>query len=96
MTDVSSVLTDAEESCALLIRLLCWVQVYTCGPCGGAGGSERNMGADPGTHILKVMVRHGLAVDAIRILYRRDGRDEWTDWWGGRGGQLSEVKCPKP
>ncbi|URD96658.1 UDP-glucoronosyl and UDP-glucosyl transferase [Musa troglodytarum] len=65
--------------------------VYTCGPCGGAGGGERDMGADPGTRILKVMVRHGLAVDAIRIMYRRDGRDEWTDWWGGRGGQLAEI-----
>ncbi|KAJ8512409.1 hypothetical protein OPV22_002843 [Ensete ventricosum] len=67
------------------------VVVYTSGPCGGVGGSVRDMGADPGTRIVKVMVRHGLAVDAIRILYQRDGRDEWTDWWGGRGGQLSEI-----
>ncbi|RRT40081.1 hypothetical protein B296_00047507, partial [Ensete ventricosum] len=81
------VIVSMEEDQSFKIRH--WV--YTSGPCGGVGGSVRDMGADPGTRIVKVMVRHGLAVDAIRILYQRDGRDEWTDWWGGRGGQLSEI-----
>ncbi|THU73495.1 hypothetical protein C4D60_Mb04t23470 [Musa balbisiana] len=65
--------------------------VYVSGPCGGAGGSERDMVVDPGTRILKVMLRHGLAVDAIRIMYHRDGCNGWTGWWGGSGGQLSEI-----
>ncbi|URD95865.1 Jacalin, partial [Musa troglodytarum] len=66
-------------------------QVYVSGPCGGAGGSERDMAVGPDTIILKVMLRHGLAVDAIRIMYHHGGCDGWTGWWGGGGGQLSEI-----
>ncbi|CAD5174933.1 unnamed protein product [Musa acuminata subsp. malaccensis] len=65
--------------------------VYVSGPCGGAGGSERDMGVGPDTRILKVMLRHGLAVNAIRIMYHHDGCNGWTGWWGGTGGQLSEI-----
>uniref|UniRef100_A0ACD6AJ50 Uncharacterized protein n=1 Tax=Avena sativa TaxID=4498 RepID=A0ACD6AJ50_AVESA len=41
--------------------------------------------------VVKVVVRHGDTVDAISVLYERNGREEWTDLWGGQGGTLSEI-----
>ncbi|CAD5176229.1 unnamed protein product [Musa acuminata subsp. malaccensis] len=61
------------------------------GPCGGGGGGQRDMDISAGNRILKVQLRHGHAIDAIKIMYRRNGGDVWTDQWGGGGGQMSEF-----
>ncbi|KAJ8513697.1 hypothetical protein OPV22_004131 [Ensete ventricosum] len=49
------------------------------------------MDISAGNRILKVQLRHGVAIDAIKIMYRRNGADVWTDQWGGGGGQFSEF-----
>lgn len=65
------------------------------GPCGGGGGDTREMDMGGVNRIIRVVVRHGDAVDAMSVLYERDGREEWTDLGGGRGGALSEI-CLHP
>ncbi|THU74712.1 hypothetical protein C4D60_Mb04t36280 [Musa balbisiana] len=64
---------------------------YLLGPCGGNGGGQRDMDISAGNRILKVQLRHGHAIDAIQIMYRRNGADVWTGQWGGGGGQFSEF-----
>jgi hypothetical protein len=58
------------------------------GPCGGNGGSNRDMDMRGINRIVKV---HGHAVDAISFQYERNGVKEWSGDWGGSGGVLSEV-----
>lgn len=62
------------------------------GPCGGGGGHDRDMDMRGVNRVVKLVVRHGDTVDAISVLYERNGREEWTDLWGGQGGTLSEVR----
>ncbi|KAF3339073.1 jacalin-related lectin 19-like protein [Carex littledalei] len=61
------------------------------GPCGGAGGSAKDMDITGITRIVKVSVRHGWAIDALTVLFLRNGKEESTDRWGGGGGSLSEF-----
>jgi hypothetical protein len=65
--------------------------VVRMGPCGGGGGHDRDMDMRGVNRVVKVVVRHGDTVDAISVLYERNGREEWTDLWGGQGGTLAEV-----
>ena len=52
------------------------------GPCGGPGGDR----------IVKVILWHAGAVDAISVSYERGGRIEQTEYWGKpEGRQRSEV-----
>ena len=32
-----------------------------------------------------------MAVHGLSVLYERGGRQEWTDLWGGPGGELAEI-----
>ncbi|KAK1603529.1 hypothetical protein QYE76_000100 [Lolium multiflorum] len=64
--------------------------VVRMGPCGGGGGHDRDMDMRGVNRVVKVVVRHGDTVDAISVLYERNGREEWTDLWGGQGGTLAE------
>ncbi|KAL5220366.1 hypothetical protein ABZP36_025079 [Zizania latifolia] len=70
--------------------------VIRMGPCGGAGGHPRDMDMRGVRRVVKVVVRHGDAMDAMSVLYERNGREEWTDLWGGRGDALSEPPASVP
>uniref|UniRef100_A0A0E0IES8 Jacalin-type lectin domain-containing protein n=1 Tax=Oryza nivara TaxID=4536 RepID=A0A0E0IES8_ORYNI len=70
------------SSSAVLVRM---------GPCGGDGGGARDMDMRGVGRVVRVAVRHGAAVDAMSVLYERNGHEEWTDLWGGPGGTLSEI-----
>ncbi|XP_073009081.1 jacalin-related lectin 3-like [Typha latifolia] len=61
------------------------------GPSGGSGGGAREMNVDGVSRINKLIVRHGAAIDAIRIMFERNGQPEWTPMWGGSGGGFTEV-----
>ncbi|VAI43403.1 unnamed protein product [Triticum turgidum subsp. durum] len=65
------------------------------GPCGGGGGKPWKMDMRGVNRIIKVVVRHGAAVDAMSVLYERDGQKEKTKLWGGSGGKRSEI-CLEP
>ncbi|WVZ92060.1 hypothetical protein U9M48_038155, partial [Paspalum notatum var. saurae] len=65
--------------------------VVRMGPCGGCGGGARDVDTRGVDRVVKVVVRHGDAVDAVSVLYQRGGRQEWTDLWGGPGGELAEI-----
>uniref|UniRef100_A0A0E0CEC2 Jacalin-type lectin domain-containing protein n=1 Tax=Oryza meridionalis TaxID=40149 RepID=A0A0E0CEC2_9ORYZ len=65
--------------------------VVRMGPCGGDGGGGRDMDMRGVGRVVRVAVRHGAAVDAMSVLYERNGHEEWTDLWGGPGGTLSEI-----
>uniref|UniRef100_A0ACD5TSB2 Uncharacterized protein n=1 Tax=Avena sativa TaxID=4498 RepID=A0ACD5TSB2_AVESA len=65
------------------------------GPCGGDGGGSWKVDVRGISRIVKVRVRHAAAVDAIAVMYERDGRKEWTKRWGGSGGKRSEI-CLQP
>ena len=62
------------------------------GPCGGGGGHDRDMDMRGVNRVVKVVVRHGDTVDAISVLYERNGREEWTASGGSRGGNPSRRK----
>lgn len=64
------------------------------GPCGGAGGSAKDMDITGTTRIVKVSVLHGWAIDALTVRFLRNGREESTGQWGGQGGTLTEVQQP--
>ncbi|XP_072954510.1 agglutinin alpha chain-like [Typha angustifolia] len=61
------------------------------GPSGGSGGGAREMNVDGVSRINKLIVRHGGAIDAIRIMFERNGQPEWTPMWGGSGGGFTEI-----
>ncbi|XP_078150585.1 uncharacterized protein LOC144545884 [Carex rostrata] len=61
------------------------------GPCGGAGGSAKDMDITGTTRIVKVGVRHGWAIDALTVRFLRNGCEESTGRWGGQGGTLTEF-----
>jgi hypothetical protein len=61
------------------------------GPCGGPGGSAQNMDITGISRIVKVSIRHGDAIDAIKVCFERNGTIQCTDLWGGQGGTLDEV-----
>ncbi|KAJ4773121.1 Mannose-binding lectin superfamily protein [Rhynchospora pubera] len=66
-------------------------QVVKLGPCGGGGGSEKNMDSSSITRIVKISVRHGVAIDNFAVRFVRNGREESTEQWGGQGGNLTEF-----
>lgn len=70
------------------------MQLIKMGPCGGDGGSPRDMDTRGVTRIAKIAVRSGHTIDAVSILYERNGIPEWSSLWGGRGGSFNEV-CNK-
>jgi hypothetical protein len=41
--------------------------------------------------VVRVAVRHADAVHAVYVLYERGGRQQWTDLWGGPGGELRPL-----
>uniref|UniRef100_A0ACD5VEG7 Uncharacterized protein n=1 Tax=Avena sativa TaxID=4498 RepID=A0ACD5VEG7_AVESA len=65
--------------------------VTKMGPCGGGGGTNRDMDIRGVDRIVKVLVRHGHAIDAISYQYERNGVEERSEYWGGSGGALSEI-----
>ncbi|RLN05316.1 hypothetical protein C2845_PM13G23220 [Panicum miliaceum] len=69
--------------------------VVRMGPCGGGGGGARDVDTRGVDRVARVAVRHGDAVHAVSVLYERGRRQEWTDLWGGPGGELAEI-CLRP
>jgi hypothetical protein len=61
------------------------------GPCGGGGGNAWKMEMRGVNRIVKVVVRHGAAVDAMSVFYEQEGQEKKTKLWGGTGGKRSEV-----
>lgn len=61
------------------------------GPCSGGGGDVWEMDVRGVGRIVKVVLWHSGAVDAISMVYERDGREEQTRHWGKPEGQRSEV-----
>jgi hypothetical protein len=61
------------------------------GPCGGSGGHAWKMDMRGVNRLLKVVVRHGCAIDGMSVLYEQDGQEEESKLWGGTGGKRSEV-----
>ncbi|CAM0885111.1 unnamed protein product [Alopecurus aequalis] len=72
--------------------------VVKMGPCGGGGGYAWKMDTHGVNRIVRVVVHHGSAVDAMSVLYERDGQAEETKHWGGTGGKRSEIThfCEQP
>ncbi|KAJ3688538.1 hypothetical protein LUZ61_017702 [Rhynchospora tenuis] len=66
-------------------------QVVKLGPCGGGGGSEKNMDSNGITRIVKISIRHGAAIDGFAVRFLRNDREESTEQWGGQGGNLTEF-----
>jgi hypothetical protein len=65
--------------------------VVKMGPCGGGGGNAWKMDMCGINRIVKVVVRHGTAVDAMSVFYEQEGKEKKTKLWGGTGGKSSEV-----
>ncbi|WOL05843.1 hypothetical protein Cni_G14574 [Canna indica] len=67
--------------------------MVTLGPSGNSSGANESMPARPDTQIIKIIIRHVDVICAIRILYRCNGKDEWTKWWGDKKDTqlLSEI-----
>ncbi|XP_072988750.1 protein GOS9-like [Typha latifolia] len=63
--------------------------VVKVGKWGGNGGNPFDTGA--ATRLLDIRVRHGGAIDAIQIMYMKDGKIQWTPQYGGNGGVLTEI-----
>lgn len=61
------------------------------GPCGGHGGSNRDMDTRGVNRIVQVLIRHAHVIDAFSFLYERNGAEEWSKNWGGDGGRLDAV-----
>lgn len=66
--------------------------VVKMGPCGGSGGNAWKMDMRGVNRIFRVVVRHGCAVDAMSVLYEREGQEEESKLWGGTGGKRSETR----
>ncbi|KAM0845264.1 hypothetical protein ACQ4PT_056493 [Festuca glaucescens] len=67
-------------------------QMVRMGPCGGGGGDAVKMDTVGINRIVMVVVRHCNAVDAMAVVYERDGLEERTGLWGGQGGKRSEFR----
>ncbi|XP_020087767.1 horcolin-like isoform X2 [Ananas comosus] len=61
------------------------------GPCGGSGGSQRDMNMTGVTRIVKIVVRSGRTIDAVSFSYERSGELEWSPQLGGSGGSINEI-----
>nr|CAD1839132.1 unnamed protein product [Ananas comosus var. bracteatus] len=61
------------------------------GPCGGSGGSQRDMNMTEVTRIVKIVVRSGRTIDAVSFSYERSGELEWSPQWGRSGGSINEI-----
>ncbi|KAF7027340.1 hypothetical protein CFC21_039385 [Triticum aestivum] len=71
-------------------------RVLKMGPCGGPGGDVWKMDVRGVDRIVKVILWHAGAVDAISVSYERDGQIEQTEHWGKpEGRQRSEI-CLDP
>ncbi|XBI61359.1 hypothetical protein VPH35_042167 [Triticum aestivum] len=62
-------------------------RVLKMGPCGGPRGDVWKMDVRGGDRIVKVILWHAGAVDAISVSYQRDGRIEQTEHWGKPDGR---------
>lgn len=56
--------------------------IVKMGPGGGGGGDAWKMDMRGINRIVKVVVCHNGAVDAMSVLYERDGQEEETKLWG--------------
>ena len=65
--------------------------IVKMGPCGGDGGNEWKMDMRDVKRIVKLDVLHGGVVDAMSVVYERDGKEEKTKLWGGTSGIRSDV-----
>lgn len=63
----------------------------TVGPCGGGGGSAKDMDTTGITRIVKISIRYGDAIVALIVWFERNGIVEHTDQWGGNNGELTEI-----
>lgn len=61
------------------------------GPCGGNGGTAKDMDLTGITSIVKVSICHGETINAFSVCFIRNGTTECTSLWGGNTGQLTEV-----
>lgn len=61
------------------------------GPCGGGGGSFKDMDTTGIIRIVKVGIRHGDAIDALIVSFETE-ESVIEQYWGGNGGMLSEVR----
>ncbi|KAM0827994.1 hypothetical protein ACQ4PT_067836 [Festuca glaucescens] len=61
----------------------------------GCGGNAWKMDMRGVNRIVKVVVCHGGAVDAMSVLCEQEGQEKMTKHWGGTGGKRSEI-CLKP
>jgi hypothetical protein len=64
--------------------------VVKMGPCGGSGNAWK-IDTHHVDRIFRAVVRHGWAVDAMSVLYERDGQEEESKLWGGTGEQPGPV-----
>lgn len=73
-------------------------QVVKMGPCGGGEGDVKEIDVLGINRIVKVVVWHrASAVDAMSVLYERDGREESTDKWGIPAGGTEPLEiCLEP
>lgn len=86
MHDKKSSTCDHKSSMGSVVKM---------GPCGGGGGNAWKMDLRGVNRIVKVVVRHGAAVDAMSVFYEQEGKEKKTKLWGGTGGKSSEI-CLKP
>ncbi|XP_047057777.1 uncharacterized protein LOC124664267 [Lolium rigidum] len=86
MHDKKSSTCDHKSSTGSVVKM---------GPCGGGGGNAWKMDLRGVNRIVKVVVRHGVAVDAMSVFYEQEGKEKKTKLWGGTGGKSSEI-CLKP
>lgn len=60
--------------------------------CGGNDGSPQDMDDHMEvTRIVKVIIRHSNAIDALSICFDHEGTSKQTSLWGGNKGELTEV-----
>uniref|UniRef100_A0A8R7PNZ7 Jacalin-type lectin domain-containing protein n=1 Tax=Triticum urartu TaxID=4572 RepID=A0A8R7PNZ7_TRIUA len=61
------------------------------GPCGGGFGDVWEMDVRGIDRIVKLILWHCGAVDAISMVYERDGQEEQARQWGKPEGERSEI-----
>ncbi|XP_078150668.1 mannose/glucose-specific lectin-like [Carex rostrata] len=79
------------DALGVYVQVSTQVLVNKIGPCGGTGGTVKDMNVDGITRIVKISIRHGGAIDALTVRFLRNGREESTEQWGRSGGQLTEF-----
>jgi hypothetical protein len=84
---------EHEKTCPIqAVSVQFQVCVLKMGPYSGDGGGPMEMDVRLVDRIVKMVVWHrDFTVDAMLVVYERDGREEETKQWGRPAGQRSEV-----